>query len=91
MILNYGTLISLIILIFHILKIEDNNIFIKIRLDDLPVILETFFTSLSMLKKVKFIGVIDENKFSNRIVKVTENLITTTKNYLENKYRKEGF
>ena len=36
------------------------------------------------------IEIIKENKLQNG-VKVTENLITTTKNYLENKYKKKGF
>ena len=34
--------------------------------------------------------IIKENKLQNG-VKVTENLITTTKNYLQNKYKKKGF
>ena len=40
-----------------------------------------------MIKKEK---IIKENKLEPG-VKITENLITTTKNYLENSYKKEGF
>ena len=71
----------------YILKIEDNNIFLQIRLDDLPELKEVKVTGV---KKGKISGIIDENKLTQG-VKVTENLITTTKNYLENKYKKEGF
>jgi outer membrane protein insertion porin family len=42
------------------------------------------------VKKGKISGIIDENKLTPGI-KVTENLITTTKYYLENKYKKEGY
>ena len=71
----------------YILKIEDNNIFLQIRLDDLPELKEVKVTGV---KKGKISGIIDENKLTQG-VKVTENLITTTKNYLESKYKKEGF
>jgi len=42
------------------------------------------------LKKRKYEDIIKENKLQIG-VKVTENLITTTTNYLENKYKKKGF
>ena len=42
------------------------------------------------IKKRKIEEVIKENKLQIG-VKVTENLITTTKNYLENKYKEKGF
>jgi outer membrane protein insertion porin family len=42
------------------------------------------------VKKGKIKEIINENNLTPG-VKVTENLITTTKNYLENKYRKLGF
>ena len=71
----------------YILKIDDKNVNLQIRLDDLPELKEVKVTGI---KKGKISGVIDENKLTPG-VKVTENLITTTKNYLESKYRKEGF
>ena len=42
------------------------------------------------VKKSKKEGIIKENKL-NKGAKVTENLITTTKNYLINKYKKDGY
>ncbi len=68
-------------------KIEGTEISLQINLDDLPELKEVKITGV---KKGKISGIIDENKL-NPGVKVTENLITTTKNYLESKYKKDGF
>jgi outer membrane protein insertion porin family len=68
-------------------KIEGSEISLQIKLDDLPELKEVKITGV---KKGKISGIIEENKL-NPGVKVTENLITTTKNYLESKYRKDGF
>ena len=68
-------------------KIEGNQIYLEIQLDDLPELKEVKITGV---KKGKISGIIDENKLTPGI-KVTENLITTTKYYLENKYKKEGY
>ena len=68
-------------------KIQGSKISLQIRLDDLPELKEV---KIIGVKKGKISGIIEENKL-NPGVKVTENLITTTKNYLESKYRKDGF
>ncbi len=68
-------------------KIEDGVINLEIELYDLP---ELTVLEISGVKKRKKEEIIKENKLQSG-VKVTENLITTTKNYLENKYRKKGF
>ncbi len=68
-------------------KIEDGVINLEIELYDLPELTEL---EISGVKKRKKEEIIKENKLQSG-VKVTENLITTTKNYLENKYRKKGF
>ena len=68
-------------------KIEGAEISLQIKLDDLPELKEVKITGV---KKSKISGIIEENKLISG-VKVTENLITTTKNYLESKYRKDGF
>ena len=68
-------------------KIEDGIINLEIELYDLP---ELTSLKISGVKKRKKEEIIKENKLQTG-VKVTENLITTTKNYLENKYRKKGF
>ncbi len=68
-------------------KIEDGIINLEIELYDLPELTEL---EISGVKKRKKEEIIKENKLQSG-VKVTENLITTTKNYLENKYRKKRF
>ncbi len=71
----------------YIIKIEDNAAFLEIRLVDLPELNEV---RIEGVKKKKIEEIIKENKLI-RGVKITENLITTTKNYLTNKYRKTGY
>ena len=68
-------------------KVEDGIINLEIELYDLPELRELEVTGV---KKRKIEEIIKENKLQTG-VKVTENLITTTKNYLENKYKKKGF
>ena len=71
-----------------IIKVEDQNrAFLEIKLTDLPELKEV---RIEGVKKSKFEDIIKENKL-NKGTKVTENLITTTDNYLTNKYRKNGF
>ncbi len=60
---------------------------LEIELYDLPELSEL---KIIGVKKRKIDEIIKENKLQIG-VKVTENLITTTKNYLESKYRKKGF
>ena len=73
----------------EVYKIEevDNVVDLEIRLIDLPELSQLEITGV---KKRKYEDIIKENKLQIG-VKVTENLITTTTNYLENKYKKKGF
>ena len=71
----------------YVTKIEDDTVYLEIQLSDLP---ELNKVTINGIKKSKREGVIKDNKL-DKGVKVTENLITTTKNYLTNKYKKEGF
>jgi len=71
----------------YINKIEGDNVFLEIELIDLPELKEI---KIEGVKKSKFEEIIKENKLQAG-TKVTENLITTTKNYLESKYKKKGF
>ncbi len=68
-------------------RVEDGIIDLQIELYDLPELTDLTVTGV---KKRKIEEIIKENKLQSG-VKVTENLITTTKNYLENKYKKKGF
>ena len=71
----------------YISKVEGDKVFLEIHLVDLPEMNEV---EIKGLKKGKIEEIIKENSLQKG-VKVTENLITTTKNYLESKYRKKGF
>ena len=72
---------------FYVNKIEGDSIYLELNINELP-----------KLNSVKFVGVnksktealIKENGLTEGKV-VNENLITTTKNYIENKYKKDGF
>ncbi|GAA4937822.1 outer membrane protein assembly factor BamA [Algibacter agarivorans] len=71
----------------YITKIEDDVAYLQIRLSDLPQLNEL---KINGVKKGKKEGIIKDNKLKKG-VKVTENLITTTKNFLTKKYQKQGF
>jgi len=71
----------------YVTKIEGDNVFLEIELFDLPELNEV---EIDGIKKGKKDDLIKENKLQPG-VKVTENLITTTKNYIENTYKKRGF
>ncbi len=71
----------------YVTKIEGDVAFLEIRLSDLPQLNELKINGIKKSKKEK---IIEENKLKKG-TKVTENLITTTKNYLANKYKKEGY
>ncbi|WP_299113631.1 outer membrane protein assembly factor [uncultured Winogradskyella sp.] len=73
--------------IYFINITEDNKVDIEINLSDLPELNET---KVQGVKKGKVDEILEENNLKQR-VKVTENLVTTTKNYLTNKYKKKGF
>ncbi|MGC1631333.1 MAG: POTRA domain-containing protein [Gelidibacter sp.] len=68
-------------------RTEGDMAYLEISLQDLPELNEL---AIKGVKKGKKEAIIKDNKLTKG-VKVTENLITTTKNYLTNKYRKEGF
>ncbi len=71
----------------YLVKTEGNKAFLEINLSDLPELNEL---EIQGIRKGKKEGVIKDNNL-NKGVKVTENLITTTRNYLTNKYKKDGF
>ncbi len=71
----------------YITKVEGTNVYLEIELIDLP---ELKNVKIEGVKKSKLEEIKKENKLQSG-AKVTENLITTTINYLENKYKKQGF
>lgn len=71
----------------YVAKIENDVAHLQIRLSDLPQLNEVKITGV---KNAKIEGIINDNKLKKG-TKVTENLITTTKNFLVKKYKKDGF
>ncbi|NDP26079.1 MAG: BamA/TamA family outer membrane protein [Flavobacterium sp.] len=72
---------------FYVNKIEKDSIFLDLHVEELPKLNEVKFVGVN---KSKIEGLIKDNGLTKGKV-VNENLITTTKNYIENKYKKDGF
>jgi outer membrane protein insertion porin family len=72
---------------FYINKVENDSIYLDLNIVELPKLNEVKFVGI---KKSKVEGLIKDNNLTKNKI-VNENLITTTKNYIENKYKKEGF
>ncbi len=72
---------------FYINKIEKDSIYLDLYVEELPKLNEVKFVGIS---KSKIEGLIKDNSLTKEKV-VNENLITTTKYYIENKYKKDGF
>ncbi|MCB4799310.1 BamA/OMP85 family outer membrane protein [Neotamlana laminarinivorans] len=71
----------------YVSKVEGDVATLEIRLSDLP---QLNLLKIYGVKKGKKENIIEETKLKKG-TKVTENLITTTKNFLEKKYKKDGF
>ncbi len=72
---------------FYINRVENDSIFLDLQINELPKINEVRFVGVSKSKTESFIK---DNGLTNGKI-VTENLLTTTKNYIEKKYKKDGF
>ncbi len=72
---------------FYVNKIQNDSIYLDLHVEELPKLGEVKFVGV---KKSKIEGLIKDNALTKSKV-VNENLITTTKNYIENKYKKDGF
>ncbi len=72
---------------FYINRIENDSIYLDLDIKELPKLKEVKFVGV---KKGKIEALIKDNNLTKNKV-VNENLITTTKNYIENKYKKEGY
>ncbi|MGO4904573.1 BamA/OMP85 family outer membrane protein [Flavobacterium sp. W20_MBD1_R3] len=72
---------------FYINRIENDSIYLDLRIVELPKLSDVKFVGV---KKSKIDGLIKDNSLNKGKV-VNENLITTTKNYIENKYKKDGY
>ncbi len=72
---------------FYVNKIEGDSIFLSLNINELPKLSEVKFVGI---KKSKVEGLVKDNGLTPGKV-VNDNLITTTKNYIENKYKKDGY
>ncbi len=72
---------------FYVNKIEGDSIFLELNINELPKLNEVKIVGV---KKSKKETLIKDNALTKGKI-VNENLITTTRNYIENKYRKDGF
>ncbi|HNP32016.1 MAG TPA: outer membrane protein assembly factor BamA [Flavobacterium sp.] len=72
---------------FYVNKIEADSIWLDLDIAELPKLSEA---KIQGVKKSKVEELIKENSLTKGKI-VNENLITTTKNYLENKYKKDGY
>ena len=72
---------------FYTSKVEGDSIYLELNINELPKLGEVKFVGV---KKGKVEELIKDNGLTKGKV-VNENLLTTTKNYIENKYKKDGF
>tara|TARA_Y100001933_G_scaffold241973_1_gene269167 strand:- start:2878 stop:5541 length:2664 start_codon:yes stop_codon:yes gene_type:complete len=68
-------------------KIEDNKIFLELNITERPTLNNV---TVYGVKKRKVEGIIDDTDLKKG-KKITESLIANTKNYLQNKYKKQGY
>ena len=72
---------------FYVNKIEGDSIFLELNINELPKLSDV---KMQGVKKGKIEELIKETDLKKGKI-VNENLITTTKNYIENKYKKDGY
>lgn len=72
---------------FYVKKIEGESIFLELELYELPKLNEVQFKGVKKGKKEDLTKETELNK--GKVV--NDNLITNTKNYIENKFKKDGF
>ena len=72
---------------FYVNEIKGDSIYLELNINELPKLSDVKINGIKKGKAEDLIKEIDLKK--GKIV--NENLITTTKNYIENKYRKDGY
>lgn len=72
---------------FYVTNIDGNSIDLELNIVELPKLNEVVFEGV---KKGK-VKQLKEDNGLKKGTKITKNLITTTKNYITNKYKEEGF
>lgn len=71
----------------YVNKIQNDSIYLELNINELPKLADV---KIQGVKKGKIEELIKDNDLKKGKI-VNENLITTTKNYIQNKYKKDGF
>jgi len=74
---------------FYVTNIEGDNVDLELYIVELPKLNEVVINGKG-IRKAKRKEIIKDNNLKAG-TKITKNLINTTKNYISNKYKKEGF
>ncbi|MFP9115889.1 outer membrane protein assembly factor [Flavobacterium sp. RHBU_3] len=72
---------------FYVTEVRNDSIFLDLNINELPKLSDV---KMKGVKKGKIEGLLKDTDLKKGKY-VNENLITNTKNYIENKYRKDGF
>ncbi len=72
---------------FYVTKVDGENIDLEIEIEELPTLTEV---KVNGLKKGKIETIIKDTELTAG-KKLSESFLTNTKNYIENKYKKDGF
>lgn len=72
---------------FYVNKIEGDSIYLDLSINELPKLTDV---KMQGVKKGKIEGLIKDTDLTKGKI-VNENLVTNTKNYIENKYKKDGY
>ncbi|PWA10131.1 BamA/OMP85 family outer membrane protein [Flavobacterium laiguense] len=72
---------------FYVNRIQNDSIYLDLNIKELPKINEVKIVGVTKSKSETYIK---ENGLAKGKI-VTENLVTTTKNYIEKQYKKDGF
>ena len=72
---------------FYATNIKENSLTLQIEIEELPTLNEV---KIYGLKKGKIQGIINDTELEKG-KKLSESFLTNTKNYITNKYKKEGF
>ncbi|RZJ75308.1 MAG: outer membrane protein assembly factor BamA [Flavobacterium sp.] len=72
---------------FYVTKVQGDSIFLELNINELPKLSDV---KIQGVKKGKKEGLLKDTQLTKGKI-VNENLITNTKNYLENKYKKDGY
>jgi len=72
---------------FYIINIEGDNIFLELAIKERPILSKV---TVYGVKKRKIEGILEDTDLKKG-KKITESLIANSKNYLQNKYKKQGY